>query len=79
MILVSTTHWPDFVLAVGFILVAFVALIGTFLVAGGYIFSNVKDRWAEWPVNKRIKVVAEFVFWAALFLVLLYLSTRQLG
>lgn len=65
-------------LAIAFVIIAVLALIGTFAFALAYVFSNVKERWREYPTRKKIKVISNFVVTTAVISALIVLSTTKL-
>ncbi len=76
--MVNKTSWPDVILAACFVLLAVAMLLGTFYFGGAYVFSNIKERWAEYSVKKRITVISRIVVTLTVITVLAILSAQKL-
>ncbi|MFM6963280.1 MAG: hypothetical protein ACKOWJ_03300 [Micrococcales bacterium] len=77
MISVNQSSIPDFLMAIAFVLLAVGIFVGTFYFGGAYVFSNIKERWHEYSVGKRIRVIANLVITFSVIALLWYLSTRK--
>jgi heme/copper-type cytochrome/quinol oxidase subunit 3 len=53
---ISLANPAEVLLATLFVMVAFAAFIGTFVVAIAYVYSNVFERWPEYTTKKRWQV-----------------------
>ena len=56
MLSISLANPAEVLLATLFVMVAFAAFIGTFVVAIAYVYSNVFERWPEYTTKKRWQV-----------------------
>ena len=73
----NTSHWPDVLLAICFVVIAVLVFLATFFIGGGYVFSTIKERWHEYSTKKRIKVVVNFLVTFGIIATLLWLSARR--
>jgi FtsH-binding integral membrane protein len=65
-------------LAICFVVVAFAVLIGSFVVAAAYVYSNVFERWPEYSNKRRFQVSRNIVIVIAIVAVVLWLSANRL-
>lgn len=56
MLTIGLENPAEVVLAIVFVLVAFCAFIGTFVLAIAYVYSNVFEKWPEYTTKKRLQV-----------------------
>jgi hypothetical protein len=78
MFTISQSNPVEVLLAIAFVVIAVLALLGTFAFAVAYVFSNVKERWREYPTKKKLKVISNFVVTVAVISTLIVLSTTKL-
>lgn len=78
MFSISQSNPAEVVLAIAFVIIAVAALVGTFALAVTYVFSNVKERWREYPSKKKAKVIANIVVTISVISTLIVLSAQKL-
>ncbi len=76
--MVNNSSWPDVILAACFVVLAVAMLFGTFYFGGAYVFSNIKERWAEYSIKKRITVISQVVITLGVITILAVLSSQKL-
>ena len=57
--------------------VAFAVLIGTFVVAVAYVYSNVFERWPEYTTKRRFQVSRNIAITIAVIAVLTWLASNR--
>jgi len=67
----------EVLLAICFVVVAFAVLIGTFVVAVAYVYSNVFDRWPEYTTKRRLQVSRNIAITIAVIAVLAWLASNR--
>jgi hypothetical protein len=68
----------DTILATGFVVIAVVVFVGTFVAFFAYVFGNIRNRWPYYERAEKIKVVRRVAFWTICFTVLGIMSTINL-
>jgi hypothetical protein len=67
----------EVLLAICFVVVAFAVLIGTFVVAVAYVYSNVFERWPEYTTKRRFQVSRNIAITIAVIAVLTWLASNR--
>ena len=78
MFSISQSNPLEVMLAIAFVVIAASALLGTFALAIAYVFSNVKERWREYAIKKKISVVTNILVTLIVISTLLVLSAAKL-
>ena len=76
---ISTASAVEVLLAVCFVFIAVGLLLATFAVGLAFVFSNIKERWHEYSRQKKLKVASNVVVTAAIFALVIALSTIRLS
>ena len=74
---ISLANPAELVLAIVFVIVAFAALVGTFVVAIAYVYSNVFERWPEYTTKKRWQVARNLSVTLIVIATLIWLATNS--
>lgn len=67
----------EVILAIVFVVVAFAALVGTFVLAVAYVYSNVFERWPDYSTHKRIRVSRNIVATLLAIALLFWLASNR--
>lgn len=65
-------------LAICFVLVAFAVLIGSFLIAAAYVYSNVFEKWPEYSNKRRLQVSRNIAIVIAIIAIVMWLSSNRI-
>jgi 4-hydroxybenzoate polyprenyltransferase len=74
---ISLANPLEVILAICFVLVAFAVLIGTFVIAIAYVYSNVFERWPDYSSTKRIQVVRNIAIALATIAALIWFASNR--
>ena len=77
MLNISLANPLEVILAICFVLVAFAVLIGTFVIAIAYVYSNVFERWPDYSSTKRIQVVRNIAIALATIAALIWFASNR--
>jgi len=67
----------EVILAICFVLVAFAALIGTFVLAFAYVYSNVFEKWPEYSNLRKVQVVRNISVTLLIIAILIWLASNR--
>jgi len=67
----------EVILAIGFVLVAFAALIGTFVLVFAYVYSNVFEKWPEYSNLRKVQVVRNISVTLLIIAILIWLASNR--
>jgi hypothetical protein len=67
----------EVILAICFVVVAFAALIGTFVFAVAYVYSNVFEKWPEYTNFRRFQVVRNISVTLVIIAILAWLASNR--
>ena len=74
---ISLANPAEVVLAIVFVVVAFAAFIGTFVMAIAYLYSNVFEKWPEYTTKKRLQVTRNISVTLAIMATLIWLASNR--
>jgi len=74
---ISLANPAEVVLAIIFVLVAFAAFVGTFVLAIAYVYSNVFEKWPEYTTKKRWQVTRNISVTIAVIATLVWLASNS--
>jgi hypothetical protein len=74
---ISLANPAEVVLAIIFVLVAFAAFVGTFVLAIAYVYSNVFEKWPEYTTKKRWQVTRNISVTLAVIATLVWLASNS--
>jgi hypothetical protein len=74
---ISLANPAEVVLAIVFVIVAFAAFIGTFVVAIAYVYSNVFEKWPEYTTKKRLQVTRNILITLLIIATLFWLASNR--
>ena len=74
---ISLANPAEVVLAIVFVIVAFAAFIGTFVVAIAYLYSNVFEKWPEYTTKKRLQVIRNILVTLFIIATLFWLASNR--
>ena len=77
MLSISLANPAEVVLAIIFVLVAFAAFVGTFVLAIAYVYSNVFEKWPEYTTKKRWQVTRNISVTIAVIATLVWLASNS--
>ncbi len=77
MLSISLANPAEVVLAIVFVIVAFAAFIGTFVVAIAYLYSNVFEKWPEYTTKKRLLVTRNILVTLLIIATLFWLASNR--
>ena len=77
MLSISLANPAEVVLAIIFVLVAFAAFVGTFVLAIAYVYSNVFEKWPEYTTKKRWQVTRNISVTLAVIATLVWLASNS--
>jgi hypothetical protein len=67
----------EVILAICFVVVAFAALVGTFVFAVAYLYSNVFEKWPEYTNMRRFQVVRNISLTLVIIAILAWLASNR--
>lgn len=77
MLTIGLENPAEVVLAIVFVIVAFCAFIGTFVLAIAYVYSNVFEKWPEYSSKKRIQVSRNILVILLVIATLVWLASNS--